>query len=530
MDHLNLCRYLTDSILTDIELTLIDENANTLVINVHKLILSINCPYFETLFSGQFIDSQKKNLKLLVPDIYVIRDIIYDFYKSPIKYKNYPDWLYQLKKIVCQNFLCLEINMEILHNIIVPTNGFDKLLDTIDLIGYDSDTISLLVGNMPDDYDLTKLPIELIRQMFSVPKFNILYESDENGIFKVGNGNISFNITDNIPINKDHFEFSSLHNKIIYHHKYDIYVYDLVNRVANKFTNPIDYMIKSIVLTPDQEYIIYDSDSQTISKFNFVSMEIIESRFAPTEKIVNDIFSSTEPDDFGQIEELQCCNPNLLIVRTDKLSFYNTIDMSLMSSITNGTVSDDRHYDLYDSSKKKRIFVSLLNDIIFVLSPTIMYLIKPDTYEYIKKIHYNNFCNPDHCTVRSYFGDICNINQDVIAVIAGDLLTIYNWKLNKTITYIYIHHTECNGSHCNTEKIYYDSTIGLLFVDCSNNKSGKKIYSVPIDNIDLDISTEGKKMWYKNPGCIFGVKKFKIIDNYKSKLYNNIEKYLKNNQ
>lgn len=60
MDHLNLCRYLTDSILTDIELTLIDENANTLVINVHKLILSINCPYFETLFSGQFIDSQKK--------------------------------------------------------------------------------------------------------------------------------------------------------------------------------------------------------------------------------------------------------------------------------------------------------------------------------------------------------------------------------------------------------------------------------------------------------------------------------------
>lgn len=532
MDHLNLCRYLTESILTDLELTLIDENENTLVINVHKLILSINCQYFETLFSGQFIDSQKNNLKLLVPDIHVVRDIIYGFYKNPIKYKNYPDWLYELKKIVCQNFLCLETNIEILHNIIVPTNGFDKLLDTIDLIGYDSDTISLLVGNMPDNYDLTKLPIELIRQMFDVPMFNMIYVSDKDGTFKIGNGNISFNITSNTLINNGHFEFSSIHNKIIYHHVCDIYVYDLLNYTTNKFTNPISHTIKSIVLTPDQEYIIYDSSPQIISKFDFISMEIIESRFAPTGAVVNDIFSSTELGHFGKIEELQCCNPNLLIIGSNVLSFYNVNDMLLMNIIENNIIPNDLYGRIYSSSiKKGRIFVSLLNDIIFVLSSINMYFIKPDTYEYIKKIHCNNFYNHDYCATNNDFWDICNINQDVIAILVGNLLTIYNWKLDKSIIQIDIRHTECrNSNYCVTKKINYNPTTKLLFIDCSNNKSGKKLYSIPMDNINLDIFTENKIMRYGNPKCISGIKKFKIIDNYKSKLYNNIEKYLKNNQ
>ncbi|AKI79954.1 putative BTB/POZ domain-containing protein [Acanthamoeba polyphaga mimivirus] len=531
MDHLNLCRYLTDSILTDLELTLIDENENTLVLNVHKLVLSINCPYFETLFCSQFIDSKKENLKLLVPDIYVVKDIIHDFYKCPIKCKNYPAWLYELKKFVCQNFLCLETNIEILHNIIVPTTGFDKLLDTIDLIGYDSDTISLLVGNMPDNYDLTKLPMELIRQMFDVPKFNMLYQSDKNGIFKVGNGSNSFSITDNTLIRNGHFEFSSIHNKIIYHHVCDIYVYDLLNYTTNKFTNPIDHTIKSIVLTPDQEYVIYDSSPQIISKFNFISMEIIESRFAPTGEVVNDIFSSIELGHFGQIEELQCCNPNLLIIGSRILSFYNVNDMLLMNIIENDIIPDDLYGRICSSSiERGRIFVSLLNDIIFVLSPINMYFIKPDTSMYIKKIHCSCFYNHDYCATNNYFWNICNINQDVIAVLVGNLLTIYNWKLDKTIIRINICHTECHSSYCEIDKIGYDSTTKLLFVDCFNSRSGKKLYSISMDNIDLDIFTENKIMRYGNPKCIFGIKKFKIIDNYKSKLYNNIEKYLKNNQ
>ena len=58
----------------------------------------------------------------------------------------------------------LEKDITKLKNIKVPIEGFDLLLQIVELFGYDNDTTKLIINNLPDNYDLSKLNKDLIKK------------------------------------------------------------------------------------------------------------------------------------------------------------------------------------------------------------------------------------------------------------------------------------------------------------------------------------------------------------------------------
>ena len=45
-----------------------------------------------------------------------------------------PSWKYLLEMIKCRNFLCLDLNVDQLYNLKVPEEGFELLLEVLDLL------------------------------------------------------------------------------------------------------------------------------------------------------------------------------------------------------------------------------------------------------------------------------------------------------------------------------------------------------------------------------------------------------------
>ncbi|ANB50964.1 putative BTB/POZ domain-containing protein [Powai lake megavirus] len=152
---------------TDLKLT-IEDDANKFVINVHKIILYSSCIYFEKLLT--FGENQLDDISITVPNAYVTRDIIMNFYGQKINSGNYPKWKIYLESYRCYDFLGLKFDISDIRHLIVPEEGFELLLDVIEIIGYNDETIKLLITNLPENYDLKKLPKELLTEMIKLSR------------------------------------------------------------------------------------------------------------------------------------------------------------------------------------------------------------------------------------------------------------------------------------------------------------------------------------------------------------------------
>jgi len=69
-----------------------------------------------------------------------------------------------------------------LYDIEVSQEDFELLLNVIDLIGYDENTIKLINENLPKEYDLTKFPKELLVEMLQLAKTHYLVSGGNNNI------------------------------------------------------------------------------------------------------------------------------------------------------------------------------------------------------------------------------------------------------------------------------------------------------------------------------------------------------------
>lgn len=120
---------------TDIELVLQDKNVSV-TMNLHKNILACSCDYFEKMFD--FGSEKNKNqITIIVPNAKIVHDIILTFYGEKINSTNYPDWEHLLRILMCRSFLCLDNDVTLLHNIKVPAEGFNLLLETINVFDID---------------------------------------------------------------------------------------------------------------------------------------------------------------------------------------------------------------------------------------------------------------------------------------------------------------------------------------------------------------------------------------------------------
>ena len=148
-----------------IDLTLILSDANQeITIDLHKIILYSSCLYFEKLLTN-CKEKHLNKIQIQVPNAFVCYDIIMSFYGQVTNLGNLQQWYYLLEYIRCCDFLGLEKDITKLKNLKVPKEGFDLLLQIVELFGYDYDTTKLIINNLPDDYDLSKLNKDLIKKI-----------------------------------------------------------------------------------------------------------------------------------------------------------------------------------------------------------------------------------------------------------------------------------------------------------------------------------------------------------------------------
>src|SRR3990170_8797570 len=179
MDYQELYNSLKENLFTDLSLKLVDQN-NTITIRLHKIILYSSCVYFRKLLTS----CRERNLNeitIQVPNTFIMHDIIMSFYGQKMNSQNLPDWQHLLETIRCWDFLGIPFESDILRNLRVPIEGFDLLLDVIDLVGYNDFTIKLIKKNLPNNYDTSIFPKELLEELFK-PEYRIVSGSSDNSI------------------------------------------------------------------------------------------------------------------------------------------------------------------------------------------------------------------------------------------------------------------------------------------------------------------------------------------------------------
>nr|WBF70222.1 putative BTB/POZ domain-containing protein [Megavirus caiporensis] len=155
----DFCPYFDSEILSDVKIILVDDK-NQLSLNLHRIILSARCQFFEKMFTN-FKESQQFDVIVNVIDVDITKDIIKFIYG--FETNQLDNWQYRLKYYICCDYFGIKCQLP--NDIKVPSDRFDDLLNLIDIIGYNDETIKILANNLPLDYDITNLSIDLLEEI-----------------------------------------------------------------------------------------------------------------------------------------------------------------------------------------------------------------------------------------------------------------------------------------------------------------------------------------------------------------------------
>src|SRR4029077_2286331 len=134
---------------TDVTIILRDNNKNR-YIDVHKCVLGCSLKYFDCIFN--FGKERDQNcIEINVDDVAAAYDLILSLYGKEIIYAN---WKYTLNMFKCRNFFGLDNEKSLLYNLQVPPEGFNLLVEVIDLFDFDKKLLSIIKRNIPKDYIL----------------------------------------------------------------------------------------------------------------------------------------------------------------------------------------------------------------------------------------------------------------------------------------------------------------------------------------------------------------------------------------
>lgn len=166
--------------LTDIVLVLKDSNVE-IRMHLHKIILYCSCEYFRKMILFNF---DKPIQCMNVSSAGITRDIILLFYGIQPEIDNYPEWFYILETIKCRNYMCLQYDHKLLYNLKVPEQGFELLLDVLDLFDMNNHKglVQTIKDNLPANYDLCRFSKNLVGEL---EKKNLLGTANYEGIIKI---------------------------------------------------------------------------------------------------------------------------------------------------------------------------------------------------------------------------------------------------------------------------------------------------------------------------------------------------------
>lgn len=138
---------------TDVTLIIIDDETE-IRITVHRVILA-TVTYFEKLFD---LSKDTTIIPLRVRNAYVCRDVIASLYEQDTNYGDLPEWQHLLELYICCDYFGIYFDLEYLDKLVVPPEGFELLLQVVEMIGYNEAMAQLLYDNLPDDYDVAAIP------------------------------------------------------------------------------------------------------------------------------------------------------------------------------------------------------------------------------------------------------------------------------------------------------------------------------------------------------------------------------------
>jgi hypothetical protein len=148
-----------------VKLILSDAN-NKIPIDMNKNDLVKLSPYFNNLLNfGK--EKNQSEIIIEVENASIAKNII--TYSSA-------NWKYILDTLQCQNYFNMDVDINKLYDIVVPPEGFDMLLKTIDELNctLDDKLKATIKNNIPNDYDLNNLSDEFIKELIQKKYYLVL--------------------------------------------------------------------------------------------------------------------------------------------------------------------------------------------------------------------------------------------------------------------------------------------------------------------------------------------------------------------
>ena len=284
---------------------ILSDGTNTVTMNAHKMILLSQCIYFEKLLTN-FVACNLKNISICVncetekicnitinvPNAYICYDVFQSFYKHVTNIHEYPHWYHLLESFKCRDFFGLDIDQSLLLNLDVPPEGFEKLIDVIDLLGYTNNNIKIINKNLPKEYDLSKFPKELISKMIENAMDDIIiigtnnyatirvWDVQKNELIKTWQCDSMYRISC-LCVSSGGKQIIAGHSdgKIIIR---DSHTGTIINNLRNRpYFDPVDpytrECIVNIFFLPDNDKIISGHERGTINIWNIKTNELINT-------------------------------------------------------------------------------------------------------------------------------------------------------------------------------------------------------------------------------------------------------------
>lgn len=458
---------------SNINLILNDEH-HTETLNVDKKILIEKCEYFSRMLT-QFSEINADTITIKVVDSTIAKNVIISMFSDIDIYKNignYYDWKYLLLLYKCCDFFNISFDITKLNKLLVPNEGFELLLDIIDIIGYNYDMIELIINNLPKNYDLRKFPRELLETLYDhSTSYNIVSGSLDRTIkiWNVETQDFNSKIFTKLsktlryfPINKEQIfdnnikcmDYSHKFNQIISGSNGGIKLWNIDNReVIKEFQ--CDSEINDICFSPDGKSCvcankflsIYDLDNGRRKVLNLTRIKSIGCIKTCVCWTSDNIIACGDSD--GVIEFWNA--ETNLIIKWCQVSKSRISNISFSPDRSQIAVSNQTKIILYDSIFSEKILEIKNSYIInFAYSPTEDVLVLIDghliklyncrTGNLFRTFNLYDRSSQDikYFSLQSkiYFSPTGNQIIFTCDTKNENLVGIWNWKLNDDIIYL----------------------------------------------------------------------------------------------
>src|SRR5581483_499386 len=278
---------------TDVELILVDSNKQ-LNMNIHKVILACSSEYFDKLFNFGTEKFQHK-ITINVNDVEIAHNIILSFYGQKTNSTNYSHWKYLLDSIKCRCFFCLPIDISLMYDLIVPAEGFDLLLETIEYFDFinDKKIMKTIKKNIPMNYDLKNLSLEFVKELSKYKKLKIvsssydkrvkIWDADSGSLLNTLNGHTDY---------VQSVAFSSDNRKIVSGScDNSIKIWDAESGSLLNTLNGHTNSVISVVFSSDNRKIVSGSCDKSIKIWDADSGSLLNTLNGHTDWVLNVAFS-----------------------------------------------------------------------------------------------------------------------------------------------------------------------------------------------------------------------------------------------